>query len=421
MRFAEVSLSEMLLARENRANRQRKLQEETKLPLLSFTMNIAGPVKRSFPGDFLFHQTISDLKKLLGKPINEFITEGDTGCEAIFVYDVPEQKLKEIAIGIEEDTPSGRLLDLDVIGKGGNIISRAEKRSCIICGKPGAECARSRAHSVPELQNKTAELLREYGGQRIAQLAVSALKEEALLTPKPGLVDQKDSGAHKDMDISLMLKSADSLHDYFKHAALLGQDCIEGSFFEASQELQRRGIQAEKDMLHTTEGVNTHKGAVYGLGLLCFGAGMYVQNGCDAVKAAAAAASSIPEGKENSHGMAVRNRYGIKGARDEATGGFKTAAGAAASLKKGYDPIRVLLRIMNSIDDTNVYWRSGEEGAIFLKDKAENLLKITDDKDLLRALAETNHDFIKRDISPGGAADILAQALFINKLLYKAE
>lgn len=145
MKPVEVSLEQVLLARENRAGRQQRLLAQYGLPLVSFTMNMAGPVKDTPLSRFAFQAGVAALTKRLGGPVSCCLTEAVTGCEALLVYDRPAQALKDVCMELES-TEVGRLYDLDVLDAAGEKLSRPEMRRCLVCGGPVAVCSRSRAH-----------------------------------------------------------------------------------------------------------------------------------------------------------------------------------------------------------------------------------------------------------------------------------
>ena len=118
MKPVEVSLEQVLLARENRAGRQQRLLAQYGLPLVSFTMNIAGPVKDTPLSRFAFQAGVAALTKRLGGPVSCCLTEAVTGCEALLVYDRPAQVLKDVCMELES-TEVGRLYDLDVLDAAG--------------------------------------------------------------------------------------------------------------------------------------------------------------------------------------------------------------------------------------------------------------------------------------------------------------
>ena len=136
-------------------------------------------------------------------------------------------------------------------------------------------CARSRRHSAEELARRTREIIVDHfqtkRASRIAELAERALLCELAVTPKPGLVDMETNGAHEDMDRFTFVRSACALRPCFERCARLGMEnrSTEETFFR----LRREGLLAEETMLAATGGVNTHKGAIFSLGLLCCAAG----------------------------------------------------------------------------------------------------------------------------------------------------
>ena len=160
----EITLPQMLARREARANQQAAFLQEHHSTLVSFTMNIPGPVKsnelirRAFDiGEILLLEALarSDAEILDANEIHE-----DTGDELLLaVSGITPEKLKDLAVSIETSSPVGRLYDIDVIDEHGRKLSRSDFRKCLICGKQAQECARSRAHSVSELQEAITRLL----------------------------------------------------------------------------------------------------------------------------------------------------------------------------------------------------------------------------------------------------------------------
>ena len=156
---------------------------------------------------------------------------------------------------------------------------------------------------------------------QIADLAVEAIRAEADLTPKPGLVDQRGSGAHSDMDLAMLHASADSLHSAFVECASAATS------FEAETEMRARlgviGRAGERTMLAATGGVNTHRGALWAIGLLS--AGTARAGTLDGAVDVAARLAAIPDPyvtAATSHGAQARRRHGVGGAAGEAQAGF---------------------------------------------------------------------------------------------------
>ena len=166
MKGSEITLQQMLSRREMRADSQQKFLSQYHSPLISFTMNIPGPVKtndsirRAFDiGQILL---LEGLAQLGAEILDASEIHQDTGDELLLaVRNVQPEILKDMAVSIENFSPLGRLFDIDIINEHGRKLSRQEFRKCIICGKQAQECARSRTHSVSDMQKAVTRLLSE--------------------------------------------------------------------------------------------------------------------------------------------------------------------------------------------------------------------------------------------------------------------
>lgn len=408
--MGEITLQEVLCARDLRAASQRRLLAAYGLPLLGFTMNIAGPVKRSRLGDFAFWEGLEALRRQLGgRVLHQEVTDRRTGLEALLVCSLPAEELKALAMDLESGSPAGRLCDMDVIAPDGGKLSRPAPRTCLVCGGPAAPCARSRAHGLPAVQEAAQALLEDFAAQRLAELAVQALLEEVDQTPKPGLVDRNNRGAHRDMDRDLFHRSARSLLPYFRRAVTLGlerADCM-GS-------LQKAGLAAERVMLAETGGVNTHRGAVYAFGLILAAMGSRLARGGDVFAGAAALAESGLPPAAGSHGQQARQRYGAPGARGEALAGFPHARHAWAALARPGGRDAALLTLLAEVEDTNLLHRGGPEGLALVQSRARSILAASPPA-YGEGLLDLDRACIARNLSPGGSADLLALALFLGR------
>ena len=404
MPIVNVTLEDILRARDARADAQRRLLQVHRLPLVSFTMNIAGPVKSSPLIELAFDAGLEALYAALGQPAAAEIIRFATGCEALLVYDCPAAELKAACLALETAAPIGRLYDLDVLDTNGEKLSRPEQRTCLICGGPVTVCSRSRAHGLETIVNRTHEMLADFAAGYLANLAAKALEQEVRLTPKPGLVDERNNGAHNDMDLPLFLCSIDALTPWFRRITALS---LSGAGAAA---LQTAGLAAEAAMFRATGGVNTHKGELFSFSVLLAALGRYLTEGGDMFTYAAALAAELTP-PQNTHGAAVAVRHQVGGARFEALAGFPTARKAAALLQT-HDPLTVLLWLMAHTEDTNLYHRGGTEGAAFVKAQAAAILTAPPER--RAALAQALDDtLIDRWLSPGGCADLLALALFL--------
>ena len=434
----EVSLQDILQAREERVRLQRAWLEIYRCPLICFTMNIAGPVKTSPLIKRGFHAGLEQLNGQLPleKRRLQHVQELPTGCEAILVMDLPAQTLKQICTDIEENHPLGRLFDMDVIDTDGTKLERETQRGCLVCGAPGRFCAASRAHSVEQLRSVTTDLLTGYfhrcDPERVAALATQSLLQEVYTTPKPGLVDRRNNGSHKDMNLPLFEASAKALQPYFQRCVEIGQETAALSPEETFAALRKAGLQAEETMFRTTGGVNTHKGAIYAMGLLCGSIGRLWSvddpiAGVDAiltecgnmVRHAVHEDFSAATGK--TAGERLYLRYGIRGIRGEAADGFPSVRNIglpvfqkalADGLSQNDAGTVALLHLIAHSEDTNLYHRGGPEGARWAVKEAKKLLPYPTEAQL----AQLDDAFIERNLSPGGCADLLAVTYFLHSL-----
>lgn len=351
----------------------------------------------------------------------------------------------------------------------------AETSGTAVDAAAGNELARAQALAAASLPRETDALL--------ARLAVEALVDEALLTPKPALVDTRGSGAHRDLNLATMLRSAHTLAPTF--AALARAALAHGEPSAAMRtELARIGRHGEAEMLRATGGSNAHRGAIWIVGLLVAGAaidspGAAVANAAAvashawpnaALESCAFAASgtprdfsgvarclgSAPEHKHDDHyaraahigslaaqiaafpdlhaapthsnGERVRARFQVGGARREAQDGFPhvikiglPALGTARARGIGETAARLdtLLAIMASLDDTCLLHRAGLAGLEAGRGGAQRVLDLGGSATPAgrAALAALERRLLDLNASPGGAADLLAATLFIDRLV----
>ena len=436
----EVSLLQMLDARERRVQHQQALLAQYRKPLICFTMNICGPVKdsplirRGFErGCRLLRQQFFRAKLT---PLHQDIIREATGCEAFYVLDADPLTIKKFTTDIEDATRLGRLFDMDVIRPDGRKVDREELhlegRRCLICGGPAKVCSSRRVHTVAELQEKTTGILTDARDSQdtadAARLAVRALLYEVTTTPKPGLVDRRNSGSHKDMDVFTFMDSAAALYPYFEACARVGQNTAAQSAPETFGTLRPLGCEAEGEMLEATGGVNTHKGAVFSVGIVCAALGRLdralwadparVMAEVSAMTAGLTEQDFAGVTEENSAtvGQKLYIRYGITGVRGQVEAGLPAVLNVGLpvleeGLARGYDNDRAgggaLLAILANSTDTNIIARSSRERQLALAEELKALLTETPypDKAALEALDDR---FIAENLSPGGSADLLA-------------
>ncbi len=264
----------------------------------------------------------------------------------------------------------------------------------------------------------------------LAQCAVAALLQELDAYPKPGLVSQVDSGSHSDMDYALMCRSSHALFHPFAKLAAAGREA--GSFENVLVPL---GLLAEKEMLLATAGVNSHRGAIFSLGMIL--AALALTESRDrpltppevratllATWGEALNAHAVSGHLGPSHGALVRRTTGSGGARVEAARGFPgifeigvPAYREARSSGLDFNASRILTLfvLMEAVEDTNVIFRGGPEAADFVRRAAGQFLAEggCHREDWFGRAEELHREFIQRHLSPGGSADLLSGTLLV--------
>ncbi|ACC74173.1 triphosphoribosyl-dephospho-CoA synthase [Paraburkholderia phymatum] len=278
----------------------------------------------------------------------------------------------------------------------------------------------------------------------LAHFAVESLIEEAQLTPKPALVDARGSGAHHDLNLPLMLRSARALEPTFAALARAARGRLPSATLRA--ELAQIGRTGEQDMMCATDGSNAHRGAIWIVGLLVAGASIVFDGGMASVLTShpqsnvarvcelGAQIACFPDrfaAPADSHGERVRQRFNVGGARQEAQDGFPhvidvglPALRAARAQGTGENTARVdtLLSIMASLDDTCLLYRAGLDGLRAGQSGARAVLAAGGASTAAgrAALDALETALLSLNASPGGAADLLAATLFLDKLTHHA-
>lgn len=250
----------------------------------------------------------------------------------------------------------------------------------------------------------------------VADLAERALRLELDTTPKPGLVDRCDNGAHKDMDYALMSKSISALRPYLTRLAVESAKDIDPA------KIKEIGIEAEKAMLKATGGVNTHKGALFCIGLSvaaasCLACSTGAVEAYSFKELVSRAASEIPSAR-GTHGAEAKRSFKAVGALENARAAYPELFADWLPYYRSLegDPFRchkTLLHIMTTLDDTNILHRRGAEGLAYAEAEAARLLEDFSES----GLSSLNKDFIRENISPGGSADMLSLTIFIESII----
>lgn len=448
-----VSLEEILNARENRVQIQQKMLQKAPTCLLSFTLNIPGPVK-VFPytkwayevGSSIISKGVSLLN---GDVLEQFEAKNETGWEGFFALNLPPEEIKTYLLEQEEHHPLGRLFDFDVLRTDGSKLSRQElgfpERTCLLCGNPAFLCGRSRTHSAQELLAKEIELMENFFISRLSNhiglLMQKALFYEVNTSLKPGLVDRLHNGSHKDMGLSTFINSAYSLSDYFCQCVKEGLscDCSKKDLPLLFQKLRSIGKQAEKTMLFATQGINTHKGIIFSGGILCGAIGYYISTNSRDISSENFLSSlseicrymlpallndylTLTQNTAKTNGEKLYLEYKITGIRGEAKEGFPHLFNTGfplfqAVLKEDFTlwqaGLITLLHYIAYTEDTNLIIRSDYQLACKIQKDLQKFLNHATYEEQLSILPKLDDFFVSQNISPGGSADMLALTYFL--------
>ncbi|WP_154115022.1 triphosphoribosyl-dephospho-CoA synthase CitG [Vibrio cincinnatiensis] len=273
----------------------------------------------------------------------------------------------------------------------------------------------------------------------VGHLAYHAMMLEVHLTPKPGLVDTVNNGAHRDMDLNTFILSAEAIAPYLQSFVSVGWECAGNPAAQLLTALRPIGIEAEQAMFAATQGVNTHKGMIFILGLICGSVGWLkanqlkidaqhigetIRQACQFLVIDELKVKREPE----TAGERIYRQYGLTGARGEAASGLAMVMRHAlpayqACLIQGASTEQALwhalLVLMANNNDSNLAARGGLEGLRFVQDQAQQLLAKGGFlyQEIEQALSVLDNALIEKDLSPGGSADLLAATWLVNELV----
>jgi holo-ACP synthase/triphosphoribosyl-dephospho-CoA synthase len=447
----EISLQDMLDAREKRVLEQQKILSFYNMTLISFTLNIPGSFKQ-FP---LAEKTFEEGKKLICSHLkrhNVIIehvkdSSGITGYEIFYSVNSESSYIKKLMVDIENSCMLGRIFDIDVLNAQGEKISRTdiekEGRFCLLCGELAHVCSRSKAHNKEELIKKTIEIMQDYFFQQFASkcsfCACKALMYEVMTTPKPGLVDMTNNGSHKDMNIYTFIDSSSILTTHFRDFVLAGIEFYRDEPEKLFERIRYLGMKAEEDMFKATSNINTHKGLIFSLGIICTALGyLYANNKpleTDSISEMSKKMTvfllkdfeNVTKKNAKTYGEKLYADYNITGIRGEAANGFSSV------IKYGLPVLKdlivkdlslndagalTLLNLIANVKDTNVISRSDILTQAKVQKDIQNFINQNKLENISTNYIENlDKQFIDMNISPGGCADLLA----ITYMLYFIE
>ena len=448
---------DLLTVLDNREWRSR-LQDKLKVTnsdkiVISAKLNIPGPIKNN---DILQKIFMDGWQTFVaGIECNSqyemLFAERVTGPEAFITVDGNLAAVKKTAILFEETYVLGRLFDIDVManGQADYQLSREDlgfgPRLCLICGKPAKVCAKEQNHTLDEgyevinqmYQGATSkELIFEKESQEtVVNNALKGLLYEVSLNPKPGLVDPVSMGSHTDMNMFMFIDSSLSLKSYLDKAFKLGRN-FEGSdlklLFNA---LRAEGVLAEQTMFNATNNVNTHKGAIFSLGIWVTAIAYSTKDGSATMTEVRRVIQRMVEGliekdlASNRLAMTAGEQqfqtYQLTGIRGEAVNGFPGVAEVAVPFLQAtfgtmtQRLLDTLMKIAATLEDSTLIKRAKTPDVLAeMKEWTSIYFKLggSHTEQGMKYLYDLDRLFIERNLSIGGSADTLILTIFIGQL-----
>lgn len=451
-------LSEQILAaREARATLRAACAAAGKAAL-SLSLNIPGAPKSHPLFSAFFRQVLAELIRFLQahRVVCDATVEHCDAAGDFYLATVrPGLALADVkALGeeFERRHPVGRAIDVDLTDEQGQFVSSQQLKPCLLCGQPALVCMREQTHTHQELRDALTARMTAYLAQQqqaqvckqLAGIAVKASLYEIAVSPKPGLVDRFDQGAHQDMDYFTFLDSSAALSGYFEELAVAGYTFAVADFTQALPLIREIGLKMEAAMFRETDGVNTQKGLIFLLGLALFAAAQTIArrkpfSAEDCRKVIAAICRDLVRRELGmagdgmnapTHGEQCFRRYGIvgSGVRQEAEAGLPAVfehglpelrgqlaatPGRIPAAHKNAALIRTLLRLMTVVHDTNIIHRQNVQTLQTLQQKAREALDAEQPDEAQARYADLIEYCRDRNVSPGGSADLLAVTVFI--------
>lgn len=456
----EVSLEQVLDNREWRSAKQTKLENDfPRATIVAVKLNLPGNVKNSAKIQQFFNAGWRILLASLNRwPIQsiELDISRPTGPEGFVVVTKDINSVKQVAIRLEESFPLGRFFDSDVMAKEaeGYQLSRQElgfeARRCFVCNENAKACAKAGRHSFDELRQAVNHAYEQYFVQdpflpywderSVVEAATFACLAEVVTNPKPGLVDPVSMGAHDDMDVDTFIDSSLALQPYFKECITAGRTFKKGQLTELLALIRPAGLAAEQAMKVATNGVNTHKGAIFTLGILIAAYGYCTQDQKSTTlsfvqKAVSAMGAHLllenekvadRSSQELTAGQVQYQKYRLAGVRGEVYEGLVPLSDVALpALRKSEGTtnerlLDTLMAIAAAITDSTLVKRAGDPAI-----NREMIAWVAEFQKLggaqtsagMTFLSRLDQTFISRHLSIGGAADYLILTAFIARLM----
>ena len=424
-------MSLVLEAREERAKKIKDLMIEFEnKTIVILKLNTPGNDKNLIRLKFIYNiyntLIIKEFKNTIIETAKRKSLDGD-----YFYYVINEdgKTVKKKTILMEDASDLGKLVDIDVYSH--LSISRSllnyEMRKCLICTNYAHYCARSKAHTLDELLNKIEEIIKDYLLEDILNMTINAIHSELDLYPKFGLVSKHSNGVHLDMDYQLFIDSTNAIKPSLEEFILYGLNDSNNPL-----KLKEIGKKAELSMFKATNDINTQKGLIFVLGLFLPAISKAIINnlGQDFIQQEITEVSKIiigdyyllvAEKPVKSHGDIVYLNSNIKGIRGEVLKGLKMIFEMPAYNEKPHENkyIEYLIHLMSRLDDTTIIYRTNLKTLNNVKMTMNKIVKNGGYTNNVNKVHKLSKEYVKRNISPGGAADMLVIKILLETLKTK--
>ncbi len=423
-------MNNILKAREIRAKHIEQLMKDNfNKTVVVLKSNVVGANKNPRQMKFVckfFNDIVLNIFKDKIIKYGQVLSEDGDYC--YYVINELGSLVKVRTIEIEEYYQLGRLIDIDVYNE--KSISRqdlsCEMRRCLICDNYAHICSRNKVHTEDEIFSKVKAITEDFLETHIINIVIKAIFTELELYPSFGLVSHRDTGSHTDMNYETFIKSTFAIKKYILKYVIAG--------FEEDinpLDLQKIGIQAEQSMFKATNGINTHKGLIYLLGIFLPALTKTIINNENAEylnKVIQYISETIVgdyyeniNNKENlSNSDKVYLKYGIKGIRGESLQGLKEMFDAPDfdNLDEGISHHDCLIYLMSKLDDTTIIHKNDLETLNNVKSDMKELINCGGYAKNIKKVKKLSDEYKEKHISPGGSADMLVIKIIYEKLKY---
>jgi len=453
-----IDLMSVLDNKEWRSHYQERLKIQYPTAIIvSIKLNIPGPIKSSPLLKDSYNFGLRDIKQCLKQfkiVYERFFIENTTGPEGFLAVLGDLKAVKLATISFEETSTIGRLFDIDIMAEQNEQqLSRRSlgyrARTCFICDKDAKTCIKQGVHTLEsgyDAINKICTIymkkqitISKQSQDQIVRAAMTALLYEVSLNPKPGLVDPVSNGAHSDMTVFTFIDSSLSLQQYFNEAYAISHDFSGDDLTVMFETLRQLGVRAEAKMCGATHGVNTHKGAIFSLGILISAIAYGTRIGGVTVNDLQKIITKMTvdlvqhdfknlykKKQKLTAGEQQYQQYRLPGIRGEAAAGFPIVMDMALPfLLKSVGStsqrlLDTLMKIASSIVDTNLIKRAGSPDILTeLKQWSATYFELGGSQTSagITYLKKLDVEFVQRHLSIGGTADNLISTVFLARLV----